>query len=901
MITQSLAPSARLRRSANVVATWSKDQLVLYFERQQARYEFNQAAALVWLFCGGKLSITEIVESIQELYPVQADIVENDVRESLFDLYQAQLLEIAESEEGDRTLLKVAFCNFWPSFDKSENYFVRMLAHRFDILHVSPDDEPNLLIYSTYPSSGFDHVNVDRSKTIKVLYNSASINTDFAQCDYAFSCAHVVPSDYADRHYRLPLWSLYVTWDGQENSEDKIPYQRLLMSRINEIDHKRDHFYGILERYDADRSDEFVERLHELCPHSVSTEGHEQSITVSADCTFMQGIEKLTDCKFTIVFENFSYSEYCAEKLLQALVAGTVPIYYGDPQAIQDFNPYAFINGHDFKSFEDVIDYIRKVDNDTMLYQGFLAEPIFRNEQSLQPYRSEFVCKHLEQALYHKNTPIPSALAENTASTRSQTKLTIGMATYDDFDGVYFTVQSIRLYHPEVTQDTEILLLDNNPNGACAQTLRNLGDCIPGYRYVPYCEIQGTAIRDMIFREANSDYVLCLDSHVLLETGSIRKLIDYFDTHPNCSDLLQGPMVYDNLTTVSTHFEPVWREGIYGTWGTDERGQDPDQTPFEISMQGLGLFACRRDAWLGFNPLFRGFGGEEGYIHEKFRRAGRKTLCLPFLRWLHRFHRPRGTQYLNVWQDRIRNYLIGFEELGLDTESVKAHFRELVNTAIVEQVSYDLQCEQANPFSFFDAIYCINLDSASERWQAMQARFEKLGILKRVRHFRAIETPESHHIGCTLSHRSIIKRAKQQGFKNVLVFEDDAVFVEDTLLYLLNSINELKTLEWDLFYLGGCRWSYQFSKPEGCRYLQKIDGRSLTSTHAVAYNHTAYEQILNEIPDNIGDLRVWIETHYAIDQYLNIIANRFITSPDLVSQPSLLQYQMQAYKERFTL
>jgi hypothetical protein len=32
--------------------------------------------------------------------------------------------------------------------------------------------------------------------------------------------------------------------------------------------------------------------------------------------------------------------------------------------------------------------------------------------------------------------------------------LTLGMATYDDFDGVYFSVQAIRLFHPEVTADT---------------------------------------------------------------------------------------------------------------------------------------------------------------------------------------------------------------------------------------------------------------------------------------------------------------------------------------------------------------------------------------------------------------------------------------------------------------
>src|SRR5207237_2934286 len=88
---------------------------------------------------------------------------------------------------------------------------------------------------------------------------------------------------------------------------------------------------------------------------------------------------------------------------------------------------------------------------------------------------------------------------------------------------------------------------------------------------------------------------------------------------------------------IATHFDPVWRAQM---WGSDPRGQDPEGEPFEISMQGLGVFSCMKDDWLGFHPKFQGFGGEEGYIHEKFRQAGRRCLCLPWLRWMHRFSRP---------------------------------------------------------------------------------------------------------------------------------------------------------------------------------------------------------------------------------------------------------------------
>ena len=67
-----------------------------------------------------------------------------------------------------------------------------------------------------------------------------------------------------------------------------------------------------------------------------------------------------------------------------------------------------------------------------------------------------------------------------------------------------------------------------------------------------------------------------------------------------------------------------------------------DGEPFEIPMQGLGVFACRKRAWPGFNAAFHGYGGEEGYLHEKFRRTGARCLCVPWLRWMHRFKHPAG-------------------------------------------------------------------------------------------------------------------------------------------------------------------------------------------------------------------------------------------------------------------
>ena len=59
------------------------------------------------------------------------------------------------------------------------------------------------------------------------------------------------------------------------------------------------------------------------------------------------------------------------------------------------------------------------------------------------------------------------------------TTLTIGMATFDDFDGLYFTVQSLRLHHWADLKDCEILVVDNNPDGEDGKTVRGMDVLFP--------------------------------------------------------------------------------------------------------------------------------------------------------------------------------------------------------------------------------------------------------------------------------------------------------------------------------------------------------------------------------------------------------------------------------------
>ena len=271
------------------------------------------------------------------------------------------------------------------------------------------------------------------------------------------------------------------------------------------------------------------------------------------------------------------------------------------------------------------------------------------------------------------------------------------MCTYDDFHGTYFSIQSIQLYHPEVLDDIEFVVIDNNPKGKHGKELKRFfKESLPNGTYIPFDEYTGCGVRTKLFEYANSPAVLCMDCHVMLAPGALKRLIDYYDENPETEDLFHGPLLWEQLQNktivdgkerknISTHFDMKWRGGMWGRWSNHETlGYDVDDPPFEIPAQGMGLFSSRKESWLGFNEHFREFGGEEVYIHEKYRQHGRKVLCLPFLRWLHRFYRPDGPPYPLTNNAKVKNYLIGHMELKRPLDDMINHFVDEIKTMSME-------------------------------------------------------------------------------------------------------------------------------------------------------------------------------------------------------------------------
>ena len=173
-----------------------------------------------------------------------------------------------------------------------------------------------------------------------------------------------------------------------------------------------------------------------------------------------------------------------------------------------------------------------------------------------------------------------------------------------------------------------------------------------------------------------------------------------------------------------------------------------------------------------------------------------------------------------------------------------------------------------NPFDYFDAIYCINLDERTDRWEHSLKQFEKLGISDRVERFSAIR-PEMDErwdrwvpwgnqwkyplvgaVGASGSHKAVIQLAKERGLDNVLVFEDDFVVLDNWEENVKCALDDLSSHKWHLFYLG-----YHLQKTQG---MERSWGRCLRQCHSkrkrgiqlavgLAYNSSIFDYLIEKI------------------------------------------------------
>ena len=239
-------------------------------------------------------------------------------------------------------------------------------------------------------------------------------------------------------------------------------------------------------------------------------------------------------------------------------------------------------------------------------------------------------------------------------------KLTVSMSTYDDYDGVFFTIQSLRMHH-KLPSNTEFVVIDNNPDGSHSKTLNGFLKAVPNCKVIEERERKSSFVKYDAFKHATGDVILGLDCHALLQAGFIDHLLQWWSENTGNPSLLTGPLVYNDLISLSSHMAEEWRGSDFGTWATNTEALKRGE-PFLVPMQGMGCFSFWRTEAPTPNPGFRCFGAEEWYMAERTRRNGGKVICHPGMGWMHRFEWPPRS-FPMALDDKIVNYYRGWLEL----------------------------------------------------------------------------------------------------------------------------------------------------------------------------------------------------------------------------------------------
>jgi hypothetical protein len=200
-------------------------------------------------------------------------------------------------------------------------------------------------------------------------------------------------------------------------------------------------------------------------------------------------------------------------------------------------------------------------------------------------------------------------------------------------------------------------------------------------------------------------------------------------------------------------------------------------------------------------------------------------------------------------------------------------------------------------FDFFDAIWCIHDPAYSARWPVMQARFARLSIETRVRHFPLLPSPADERIGRALSHRRIVQDAAERSLRSVLVIEDETLFLDRSDAVLARAAAELRGRAWRLLYLGTERGSDGLAAEPGCAHLRQAASR--TGPHAVAYGAAVFAELLARLPIGSGAMQDHLGVGGSLDADLAAIEPALVVYPAIATVPLSLPFQDPADQQRF--
>jgi len=199
-----------------------------------------------------------------------------------------------------------------------------------------------------------------------VFVTGENVEPDMSRCDFAVTFSRATADA---RHFRCPNWVSKLFAEGAH------PRDLLVENQYRRSDRARPNFCALIARNQVPNRLALASALSKVgivdAPSAVI--GNHPPIGPR----WSDKIEFLRLYRFAIAFENAAHPGYTTEKLPDALYAGTVPLYWGDPEIAADFNTGRFLNLADFTAMDELADMVAYLDCDPGAWRSMSEQPAY--------------------------------------------------------------------------------------------------------------------------------------------------------------------------------------------------------------------------------------------------------------------------------------------------------------------------------------------------------------------------------------------------------------------------------------------------------------------------------------------------------------------------------------------
>lgn len=281
--------------------------------------------------------------------------------------------------------IKINFVDFWPNYDKTDNYFYNLLKSNYDLVI---DENPDVLFYSSF---GQEYLNY---KCTRIFYTGENARPDFTACDFAFSFDFISNK----KHFRLPLYSIYIDY---HNMLPRLERKKSREEAAMIWKGKTKFCCMVVSNPNCAKRIDFFKQLSKHKP--VDSGG---GVLNNVGGRVADKNEFIKDYKFVISFENSDQDGYTTEKIMEPILQDCIPVYWGNKLVDRDFNAQRFIDYNQFDSETDLIKRILEIDQNDDLAIDMIMQPTFSPSKITHEEEHKKVLEILSGIIEKNNKPI---------------------------------------------------------------------------------------------------------------------------------------------------------------------------------------------------------------------------------------------------------------------------------------------------------------------------------------------------------------------------------------------------------------------------------------------------------------------------------------------------------------